>query len=78
MMTKKTFEQALAKLEQLVAELEQGDIALDSGLKKFDEGVQLAAFCSQKLHEARSRVDLLLDNETDGLTAVPFNTAGEN
>ena len=73
-MTKKTFEQALAKLEQIVAELEQGDIALDSGLKKFDEGVQLAAFCSQKLHEARSRVDLLLGNDE----AVPFNAAGEN
>ncbi len=78
MMSKKTFEQALAKLEQLVAELEQGDIALDTGLKKFDEGVQLAAFCGQKLHEARSRVDLLLGNEDSGLTAVPFSAAGEN
>ena len=71
-MSKKTFEQALAKLEQLVTELEQGQPSLDLSLKKFDEGIQLAAFCGQKLAEARRRVDLLLCNEDGGQAAVPF------
>lgn len=75
-MSKKTFEQALAKLEQLVAELEQGQPSLDLSLKKFDEGIQLAAFCDQKLAEARSRVDLLLCNDDGDQAAVPFSAAG--
>ncbi|WP_417912122.1 exodeoxyribonuclease VII small subunit [Candidatus Electronema sp. TJ] len=77
-MSKKTFEQALAKLEQLVAELERGNLALDLSLKKFDEGVQLAAFCGQKLAEASSRVDLLLRDEGGGLAAVSFSAADRN
>lgn len=70
-MAKKTFEQALAKLEQIVTELEQGGADLDLSLKKFDEGVQLASFCRQKLAEARSQVELLLSRD-GGLAAAPF------
>lgn len=76
-MSKKTFEQALAKLEQLVTELEQGQSSLDLSLKKFDEGVQLAAFCGQKLAEARSRAELLLRQEDGGLAAASFSAADE-
>jgi len=76
-MSKKTFEQALAKLEQIVAELEHGQAGLDMSLKKFDEGIQLAAFCGQKLAEARSRVDLLLTTDEDGgLPAEQARPAG--
>jgi exodeoxyribonuclease VII small subunit len=75
-MSKKTFEQALAKLEQIVTELEQGNLTLDMGLKKFDEGIQLVSFCGQKLDQARSQVDLLL-NQDGRLMAIPFGDKAE-
>jgi len=70
-MAQKTFEAAMARLEQLTEELESGDISLDKSLKKFDEGVKLAEFCNAQLTEARVRVEMLL--EKDGrLQSVPF------
>ncbi|MCI5167055.1 MAG: exodeoxyribonuclease VII small subunit [Candidatus Electrothrix sp. GM3_4] len=71
-MAKRTFENALTKLDRITAELEQGDLGLDNSLKKFDEGVQLVKFCNEKLEEARSQVDLLL-KKNDKLVAVPFS-----
>ncbi len=70
-MAKKTFESALSKLEQITAEIEQGELGLEKSLKKFDEGVQLVNFCSEKLEEARNQVDLLL-KKNGKLSAVPF------
>lgn len=75
-MAKRTFENALTKLDRITAELEQGDSGLDSSLKKFEEGVQLVEFCNQKLEEARSRVELLL-KKNDTITTVPFAEASE-
>lgn len=71
-MAKKTFESALARLEQIATELEEGDLSLEKSLKKFDEGIVLVHFCNQKLEEARSRVDLLLKKDNT-LAAEPFN-----
>ena len=70
-MAKKTFEQALAKLEQITAELEAGDLSLEKSLDKFNEGVELVQFCNSRLDEAKSRVDLLLKKDGE-LVAVPF------
>ena len=70
-MAKRTFENALTKLDRITAELEQGDLGLENSLKKFEEGVQLVSFCNEKLEEARSKVALLL-KKGDKLTAVPL------
>ena len=40
-MAKKTFETALAKLEQITDELENGELSLDASLKKFNEGINV-------------------------------------
>jgi exodeoxyribonuclease VII small subunit len=70
-MAKKSFETALARLEQITAELEEGELSLENSLKKFDEGIKLAGFCAEQLTEARAKVELLL--EKDGkLEPVPF------
>ena len=70
-MAKKTFETALARLEQITEELDDGELSLENSLKKFDEGIKLASFCTEQLSEARSKVELLL--EKDGqLEAIPF------
>lgn len=70
-MAKKTFEASLARLEQITEELEDGELSLENSLKKFDEGIKLAGFCTEQLAEARAKVELLL--EKDGkLEALPF------
>lgn len=75
-MSKKSFEEALAMLEQITGELENGDLSLEKSLKRFEEGVRLAEFCSRKLDEAQQKVDLLLQKD-GGVTAVPFAQADD-
>ncbi len=75
-MAKKTFESALAKLEQIADELEKGDLSLDKSLKKFDEGIKLVQFCNQRLEEAKARVELLLE-EQGNIEAKPFEHSGD-
>jgi exodeoxyribonuclease VII small subunit len=70
-MAKKTFEEALAGLEQITKDLENGNLSLEQSLKKFDEGIKLAEFCGKKLEDAQQKVEIL--QRKDGkLTASPF------
>ena len=75
-MAKKTFEEALAKLEQITQDLERGDLDLEDSLKSFDEGIKLADFCNRKLAEAQKKVEILLQ-EGGTLTSVPFDEEAE-
>jgi len=71
-MAKKTFESALTRLEQITEELEDGELSLEDSLKKFDEGIKLAGYCTEQLSLARAKVELLL--EKDGqMEAIPFD-----
>ncbi len=71
-MSKKSFESALARLEEITEELESGDLSLEVSLKKFDEGIKLAHFCNSRLAEARTKVEILLD-KNGRLEAEPFD-----
>jgi exodeoxyribonuclease VII small subunit len=57
------FEEALKKLEKIVQDLERGDITLDEALKKYQEGVELARLCSQRLDQAKKKIDILTKNK---------------
>lgn len=70
-MAKKNFESALARLEEITRELEEGEISLESSLKKFDEGMKLVRFCSQKLEESQQQIDILLHGKGDPLPFAP-------
>jgi exodeoxyribonuclease VII small subunit len=71
-MAKKSFEEAMARLEEITAELEDSELSLEKSLKKFDEGIKLAEFCNAQLAEAKAKVEILL--EKDGqLEATPFS-----
>ena len=65
-MTKEiTFEQALAELEEIVKKLESGDIALDDAISAYERGSQLKKICTDKLSEAKTRIDKLnIDGNT--------------
>lgn len=70
-MAKQTFEESLERLEEITREIERGDLPLEASLKKFDEGMKLADFCTKKLDEAQKRIDILI-NRDGVLTAEPF------
>lgn len=53
------FEESLRQLEELVEQLEAGDLDLDVALKKFEQGVKVAAALNKTLEEASQRVEKL-------------------
>lgn len=57
------FEEALKKLEKIVSDLEAGKLSLDESLKKYEEGVRLAAACSKLLEQAQKKVEVLTKKE---------------
>lgn len=71
-MSKKTFEKAMMALEQIVKELETGDLPLEKAFEKFEEGVKLSTFCSEKLNETEKRVTLLLKDQEGDVLEQPF------
>jgi exodeoxyribonuclease VII small subunit len=72
-MVQKTFEQSLKQLERIVQELENGDLPLEKAIKKFEEGIQLTKFCSQKLDETEKKISILLKNTEGQITEKPFS-----
>ena len=48
-----TYESAVKRLEEIVAALENKETPLDESVKLFEEGTKLAAFCNDKLKNAK-------------------------
>jgi len=77
-MAKKTFEMAMKQLEQIVQELETGDMPLEKAIKKFEEGIQISKYCSEKLDESEKRITLLMrDSDGEKVSETPFTTKNE-
>ena len=64
-MPKKTFEQAIKRVEEIVAELEGGNLPLEESLKIYEEGVELTKFCSTKLNETEDKIKTLVKTGAD-------------
>ena len=77
MAKKQTFEKAMEKLEKIVEELESGDPPLDIALKKFEEGMKLSRFCSEKLDEMEQRISVLIKTEADEIVEEPVSFESE-
>jgi exodeoxyribonuclease VII small subunit len=77
-MAKQTFEKAMEKLEKIVKELESSDLPLEKAIKKFEEGVQLSKFCSEKLDETEKKITILLKDQNDQLLEKPFISKTES
>jgi exodeoxyribonuclease VII small subunit len=56
----KSFEEAINQLERVVIELEEGELSLEEALRKFEEGIELSRFCTQKLTQAEEKVKKLI------------------
>ncbi len=68
-----SFEKALEKLEKIVEDLETGELALDTSLKKYEEGVKLAKTCQGQLDEAKEKVETLMKDEKGEFVQEPFD-----
>lgn len=55
-----TFEEAMKKLNLLVRQMEQGEASLEQSLVLFQEGTELVRFCSQKLSDAKLKVQQVM------------------
>ena len=77
-MATKTFETAMKQLEQIVQDLETGDMPLEKAIKKFEEGIQISKYCSEKLDESEKRITLLMrDSDGEKVSETPFTTKNE-
>lgn len=66
------FEQALKRLGVIVEELEKGELSLDESLKRYEEGIRLSRFCTQKLEETQRKVEILTKNEKGELEKITY------
>ncbi len=71
-MAKQNFENAMQKLEEITKELEVGELPLEKALQRFEEGVKLSKFCSEKLEETEKRVTILLKGMDGDILEKPF------
>ncbi len=69
---KKSFEDAMKRLEEIVQMLENGNLPLEESLKVFEEGMSLIRFCTNKLEEAEKKVTILIQESGGGYTQLPF------
>jgi exodeoxyribonuclease VII small subunit len=69
------FEETLKKLEKIVEDLERGDLSLDEALKKYQEGIELARLCSQRLENAKKKIDVLVKNKKGEFEFKPIDEA---
>lgn len=71
-MAKKTFEDAIKKLDEIVESLEGDDLTLEEAVKKFEEGMKLSTYCAQKLDEAEKKISILKKDMEGNLVKEPF------
>jgi exodeoxyribonuclease VII small subunit len=76
-MAKQTFEEAMKQLEEIVQELESGDLPLEKAILKYEEGVRLSRFCSEKLDETEKRITIL-QNQEGNVLEKPFMQENES
>lgn len=73
----KSFEESLARLEEIISQMEEGNLSLDATLKKFEEGIRLAQFCSRKLDEAEKKFEILIKEEDGSFETREFPPSEE-
>ena len=71
-MAEKSFEAAMARLEEIVRALESGNAGLDDSLGLFEEGISLVKLCNAKLEGAEQKVKLLAKGDNGNLTETDF------
>lgn len=69
-----SFEEGLNRLEKIVQTLEAGGLSLEEAIALFEEGMQLAKICSQRLDTAELKISQLqttVEKETEDEDKTP-------
>lgn len=64
-LSKLTFREGMAQLEEVVQTLESGSLELEESLEKYAMGVQLLAELQRRLGEAEQKVEVLMGELED-------------
>ena len=64
---KKSFEEALSRLDHIVSELENGEIKLDDMLELYEEGAGLIKYCLSKLDDVEKKISILKGEDESNL-----------
>jgi exodeoxyribonuclease VII small subunit len=57
--SKHTLEQSLKRLEDIVNQMEQGEVPLDKAVELYEEGIEIAKECAEKLKAADLKIKKL-------------------
>jgi exodeoxyribonuclease VII small subunit len=68
----KSFEEAMARLEEIVAQIESEELGLERQFELFQEGMTLARFCDGKLSEVQKSVEIVLKEAAGEWKTAPF------
>ena len=69
----------MKQLEQIVQDLETGDMPLEKAIKKFEEGIKISKYCSEKLDESEKRITILMrDSNGKKVSEMPFTADNES
>ncbi|MDF2594282.1 MAG: Exonuclease small subunit [Clostridia bacterium] len=52
----KNFESSIAELEDIVSFLEKGEVSLEESIKRYKDGMDLAAYCLSVLKKAEQEI----------------------
>lgn len=66
------FEDAIQRLEEIVREIESSDLSLEESIKMFQEGMELAAVCNQRLDDAERKISIIMKGEDGKLIEGDF------
>lgn len=67
------FENAMNQLEEVVKQLETGDVPLEDAIELYQKGMQLSAFCQQKLQHAEEQFMTMMNDQNE---EQPFDGQG--
>jgi exodeoxyribonuclease VII small subunit len=68
----KSFEDALAELDQILTGIENGQVGLEESLQKYERGNFLIQHCRGVLNAAEKQVELLSRSPDGGLAVAPM------
>ena len=72
----KTFEEALAELEQILGQIEGGEVGLEESLVKYERGTFLIGHCRSVLNRAEKQIELLSKAPDGGIESTPLEPDG--
>lgn len=58
-----SFEDALKKLKEIVEQLEKGNLPLEESMDKFNKGLKLCEYCTNKLKQAELIVKKVVEKD---------------